>query len=206
MNPSSFQRAHAAVLRLFVAVPLPPNVVARAAAIITRLAERGPGVRWTDPRRLHLTLAFLGDEVPEARVPAIAAAIDEGCRGIPPLAVACGGLGRFPAAGRPRVVWLGVTEGAAELIRLQEAVAGRLEGLGFPREARGWQPHVTLGRVPTRGRSGTSSAAQLESAIAEEAECVAGSGIVGEVVLYASERTPASPAYRMLHATPLARR
>ena len=192
-------------LRLFVAVPLPPSVVARAASIIARLAESGGGVRWTDPRRLHLTLAFLGDEVTEERVPAIATAIDEGCRGIPPLVVACGGLGRFPAAGRPRVVWLGVTEGAAELIRLQEAVAGQLEGLGFPREARGWQPHVTLGRVPARGRSGASSAARLESAIAEAAECVAGSGIVGEVVLYASVRTPAGPVYRALHTTPLAR-
>jgi len=37
-------------------------------------------------------------------------------------------------------------------------------------------------------------AATLESAIAEEVDCVAGGGLVGEVVLCASERTRASPA------------
>lgn len=204
MKPMSSQKADAAGLRLFVAVPLPPSVAAQAAALIARLAERSGGVRWTDPRRLHLTLAFLGDDVPEDRVPSIAAAIDEACQAIPPLLMACGGLGRFPAAGRPRVVWLGVTQGATELIRLQEAVAGRLEGLGFAREARGWQPHITLGRVPVHGRSGASSAARLEAAIAAEAECVAGGGSVDEVALYASARMPGGPAYRMLHATPLA--
>ncbi|MFM7135502.1 MAG: RNA 2',3'-cyclic phosphodiesterase, partial [Planctomycetota bacterium] len=152
MTPNSFDRK-AGGLRLFVAVPLPPVVLTQAAAIIARLAERSGRVRWSDPRRLHLTLAFLGDAVSEGRVPAIAAAIDEACRGIPPLVVGCGGLGRFPAAGRPRVVWLGVADGAADLIRLHEAVAQRLEPLGFQREARGWLPHVTLGRLPGHGRS-----------------------------------------------------
>jgi hypothetical protein len=59
--------------------------------------------------------------------------------------------------------------------------------------------------VPAHGRSGASAAATLEAAIAEEVDCVAGGGLVAEVVLCASERTPTGPAYRMLHAIPLAR-
>lgn len=175
----------------------------RAGAVLARLAESGTRqVRWADPRRLHLTLAFLGATVAEDMVPAIASALDRACHGRAPVVVACGGLGRFPPAGRPRVIWLGLTHGESALVDLQAAVADALEPLGFPREARPWQPHVTLGRVADHGRA----APVLTAALADEADCDGGSGIVDEVVLYASERTPAGSAYRVVHATPLGTR
>jgi 2'-5' RNA ligase len=190
-------------LRLFVAVPLPPEVLTRAGALLARLAASGTRqVRWADPRRLHLTLAFLGAAVTEDRVPAIATALDRACPGFAPFLVACGGLGRFPAAGRPRVIWLGLRHGESALVHLQAAVADAIEPLGFPRESRPWQPHVTLGRLPDHGRA----APLLMAALADEADCDGGSGIVDEVVLYASERTPAGSAYRVVHATPLGSR
>ena len=191
-------------LRLFVAVPLPPDVVRRATAVVARLAEHGDRVRWVDSRQLHLTLSFLGDDVPGERVPAITAAIAHACRGSLPFAIACGGLGRFPARGRPRVVWLGVTEGVEHLVRLQAAVARQLEPLGFPREARAWQPHVTLGRLPDRGRFVSGLAERLEAAIAAETAASAGGGIVEQVILYASDRTPAGPVHRPLATIRLA--
>lgn len=191
-------------LRLFVAVPLPPDVVRRARAVVTRLAERGDRVRWVDSRQLHLTLSFLGDDVPEDRVPAITAAIAHACRGSEPFAIACGGLGRFPPRGRPRVVWLGVTEGVDHLVRLQAAVARQLEPLGFPREARAWQPHVTLGRLPDGGRFAAGSAERLEAAITAESDAPAGGGTVEQVILYASDRTPVGPVHRPLATIRLA--
>jgi 2'-5' RNA ligase len=191
-------------LRLFVGVPLPPDVVSRAAVLLSRLAASGAPVRWTDPRRLHLTLAFLGGAVPEDRVPAIAAALDRACHGRAPVVVDCGGLGRFPPAGRPRVIWLGLTHGGPALVHLQAAVADALEPLGFPREARPWLPHVTLGRLPDHARS--AAAPRLAAALAEAAGRDVSRGIIDRVVLYASERTPAGSAYRVVHSTPLGSR
>lgn len=202
MNPHRPDQPTAAAggLRLFVAVPLPPGVKMRAGALLARLAESGTRrVRWADPRQLHLTLAFLGTAVPEDRVPAIGAAIDRACHGLAPVVVACGGLGRFPMVGRPRVIWLGLTHGEPSLLHLQAVVANALETVGFPREGRSWQPHVTLGRVSDHGRADPL----LAAALADEAECDGGGGIIDEVVLYASERTPAGSAYRVVHATPL---
>ena len=54
--------------RLFIALELPPDIVAEIAALQTWLKERTPPrtVRWTKPEGIHLTLKFLGD-VPVAR-------------------------------------------------------------------------------------------------------------------------------------------
>ncbi|MFQ5883156.1 MAG: RNA 2',3'-cyclic phosphodiesterase, partial [Candidatus Methylomirabilales bacterium] len=57
------------------------------------------------------------------------------------------GLGTFPPKGRPRVVWVGVEQGAEEVVKLQGRVEEVLLPLGFPREERPFHPHLTLGRV-----------------------------------------------------------
>lgn len=192
--------ATASSLRLFVGLPVPTDTIARIERLQGRLATSARAIRWTDPGQLHLTLVFLGDAVPSERVPAIAAALDSACEGRPPLEFAFGGVGQFPAAGSPRVVWLGVTAGGEELVALQDAIAAALEPLGFPREARGWQPHVTLGRAASRGRLPPAEAAHLAETIGRLHNVEAGGGLIDEVVLFASVRTDGRPAHHRLHA------
>ena len=77
------------------------------------------------------------------------------------------GLGAFPSAGRPRVVWAGVTDGASEMIEFARRVDVALAALGLPRDERPFSPHVTLGRVRRPGRNPVLTDA-LESASARE--------------------------------------
>jgi 2'-5' RNA ligase len=55
-------------------------------------------------------------------------------------------LGVFPPRGSVSVLWLGVGDGAREMIALQALVTQRLAALGFPPEDRPYTPHLTLAR------------------------------------------------------------
>lgn len=182
--------------RMFIAVDPPAETAARARTIIAGLRERGVEAAWADPGQMHLTLHFLGDDVDDGDLHRICVAMDEAAAGLPPFRLEIGGVGAFPDPRRPRVIWLGVRGGAAELSRLHDALADRLEPIGFPREARGFRPHLTLGRF----RAGCPN---LAEAIATGDEAAAGEMRVRRIVLYESRLSKAGAEYDRLHAAPL---
>lgn len=103
-------------------------------------------VAWVGRDNFHLTLKFLGD-VDSDRLGAIVSALGGAAAGYPSFELRVGGLGAFPSPTRPRVLWVGLDEGATEAMRLAERVDHALAGLGFASETRAFSPHVTLGRV-----------------------------------------------------------
>jgi len=64
------------MLRLFIALPLPPEVEAELDLVLGLLQPKGPGVKWVPSRNIHLTVKFLGD-TDEKNVGKITSAIDE---------------------------------------------------------------------------------------------------------------------------------
>jgi 2'-5' RNA ligase len=132
-------------MRLFVAHELPSTVRVALGEVSARLRPRaGRGVRWTDPAGIHLTLKFIG-EVEAASVEAIRAAL-AGIRAENSVAVAFRGLGWFPNARHPRVLWAGVEAGNG-LAELAAEIERVLEPLGIARESRKFEPHLTLARI-----------------------------------------------------------
>jgi len=133
-------------MRTFIAIDLSPEIKARLADFVGRLAPLGRGVKWVTKEAMHLTLKFLG-EVDEART----AKIESGLRSIAakfnPITLTCQGAGAFPPGSpKPRVLWVGV-EAGPDLALLQEDIERFCEKIGFAREARPFHPHLTLGRV-----------------------------------------------------------
>jgi 2'-5' RNA ligase len=166
-------------VRTFLAIPL-PEARRRAAAE----AGRGLGLEPRDWRfvpedGLHLTLRFLG-EVEPARSKAMEPTWRRAVLGIGPLPLRLGGAGAFPDARRPRVVWLGLTDGTAggALERLAESLEGAARAAGFPPEPRPFFPHVTLARVRRPGRIAPCSC---------EAVGELGAFVADRVVLFRSE-------------------
>ena len=135
-------------LRLFSALELPTPITENLAALSDRLREQMPrqSVRWVQPRNIHLTLKFYGEVKPE-KVAALQESLTQAVLGRAPLTLALNGLGLFPNAVRPRVVWVGLSGQLEALGALQTAVEQGAAGLGFPPEARAFAPHLTLGRV-----------------------------------------------------------
>jgi 2'-5' RNA ligase len=188
------------MMRLFIAVNLSAEVRRAAGALAGRLRDevaRAARARatWVDPANLHLTLRFLG-EVDEAT----GSRLVEGLSPALPLRafdVTLGGLGAFPPAGRPRVVWVGVTGGAADLVQVYDLLEARLAPLGLPREDRPYRPHLTLGRF-------REPAAPLVRTILDRAsDFSAGPCRIDEVVLYQSHLAPKGPTYTPLARAPL---
>jgi RNA 2',3'-cyclic 3'-phosphodiesterase len=94
----------------------------------------------------HLTLRFLGD-IANERVGAIEQVLAPVGARVAPFDLTLEGVGAFPSAERPRVVWVGATAGAAELVRLAGRVREALAAeVAVPGEE-AFVPHLTLFRV-----------------------------------------------------------
>jgi len=104
---------------------------------------------WTKLGNFHLTLKFLGDVHHEA-IGEVSQAVQAVAETQVPFSVEIGGIGAFPNLIRPRVVWVGVKQGASAVARLAEAVDLQLVQLGYPtsfsRNAR-FHAHLTLARL-----------------------------------------------------------
>ena len=134
-------------IRAFIALELSPQARAAVAGVLRKLQQGGfRNVRWVDPAGAHLTLKFLG-AVPADLLGAVHEAMRRTAAAAAPVHLGLGPLGAFPSARAPRVVWLGVTGEVEALGRLQRGVEEAAAALGFPREARPFRPHITLGRV-----------------------------------------------------------
>lgn len=94
----------------------------------------------------HLTLRFLGD-LDEADQPALVALMRPIARRTAPFRLIFEGVGAFPSRTDPRVVWMGVTDGRAEVTRLASEISDALNGLGLPPDSPAFVPHLTLFRV-----------------------------------------------------------
>lgn len=175
---------------------LPDDVRQRLATAIERLRPHVAGVAWVAASNLHVTLKFLG-RVDDRRVGALADALRAAVEDQPSFDVGVRGLGAFPSPTRPRVLWAGLDDDVGGLDALAERVDVCCAGLGFPREARPFAAHVTLGRVrePRRQR-----------ALAETLACPPDFGRVRveRVSLMRSELSPRGARYSELAAAPLA--
>jgi 2'-5' RNA ligase len=133
-------------MRLFVAIPVPAEPSQAIAALALATIKHDPRAssarpRFVDPADLHLTLFFLGTTSGE-QLPQIKAALREIAR--PQLSIETGAIGVFARAG---VVYLDVDRSEGLRV-LAEAVAQRMEGCGFRRDARPYHPHITVARAP----------------------------------------------------------
>lgn len=187
-----------AMIRTFVAIDLAERVGRRAGQLIERLRPSGAKVKWVDPEHLHLTIKFLGD-VPTLETPAVCRAVIDCVAGRSAFEIALAGVGAFPSRQRPRVVWLGVVGGRAQLGALHEALDESLRPLGYRGDSRPFAPHLTLGRV----REGGPSASRLRELLDQERDFAAGTSPVGELLVMASHLDSAGPRYEVMSRAPL---
>jgi len=186
--------------RTFVAVELSDEVRRRALDLVERLRPEAASVRWVAAENLHWTLNFLG-QVDDTIIPEVCRCVGEAALKTSRFTLTACGAGAFPAATRPRTLWLGAGDGAEQMVALQSAVESQLESLGFRRENRRFHPHVTLGRLTGRGHA---SSTQLPEQLAQLADFDAGTMEVGEVTVFSSQLLPGGPAYQPLCRVELA--
>lgn len=131
-------------LRLFVAIPVPPEVLKILIDIQNRFKNLDLDAKWVKPENIHLTLKFLGDT---SQAPQIKRALVKAVSNEPEFALSLGGAKVFPDMKRPRVLGVGLQSPCDPLARLQKKVEEHLAPLGFPSESRPFNPHWTLARI-----------------------------------------------------------
>ena len=150
------------------------------------------------PAPEHLTLLFLG-EIPRERVAPIVEALTPVGAVVAPFDAVLEGVGAFPSRERPRVVWVGVTEGAAELSGLAERVRAALPNEGETERRGSFSPHLTLFRV----RSGLDHRRALELLSGAVPAPPTRRFHVGEFVLKESELSSRGATHRTVATIPL---
>jgi len=191
------------VPRTFVAVLLDDETRAAVGAQIERLRPLCRAVAWVPLANLHVTLKFLGQQ-PDARLGEIRDALADTAGSIAPFSMTLHGLGAFPGIERPRILWVGMAEGALPARDLQSRLEAALEQTGIPRDERSWHPHLTIGRVFDDRRWRREAGPPVREAVAEAARRGYGSQTVGRVALMESHLSPRGARYTEIASIPLA--
>jgi 2'-5' RNA ligase len=142
--------------RIFIAIDISEDARLVVAEYIDELRSQFRNLRvgWEKPEKLHLTLKFIG-HVEEPRIAEIETSIAAVAARHRPFAAVMSRTGVFPNAREPRVLWLGVDAGRAEMTALGTDVENAVGELGFVKEHRPFSPHLTIARVrePRLGRA-----------------------------------------------------
>lgn len=160
------------------------------------LADVDRGVRAVKTEQLHLTLRFLGD-TEERLVDDLEGLMDRSVEDISPFRLTFQGVGAFPNAKKPRVIWIGL-EGAEPLSVIAERLEKGVVGLGFVPEKRGFRPHATVARIKNVGRFG-----RLSSLLERWNDGSFGSMKVDSIHLKSSTLTPQGAIHTTVHTSRL---
>jgi 2'-5' RNA ligase len=134
-------------MRLFVAISVPEEIRAKIAASQEELRQVAPrsAVRWTISEQLHLTLRFLGD-VPVAKLLELKESIRQVCGQLPVLHLKAAGIGFFPNARSPRVIWAGIADADGRLGQFQKEIEKVAGPFAEKPGAEKFVGHLTMGR------------------------------------------------------------
>ena len=187
-------------MRLFIAVELDAQCRDAAVATANELRVRlggGASWKWVSTENIHITVRFIG-HVPDERVAEVLAAV------APPLLVepfdlVLGGLGVFPPAGPPRVLWIGLDHGLESLRAMHLEFNRRLERLGFAPEGRAFSAHVTLARAKDARARGGGDARK----VVREISCAPARCRITHATTFESRPSTKGPRYVSLAQTQL---
>lgn len=185
-------------MRTFIALEISAEIQSELARLISHLKTSGADVKWVRPEIVHLTLKFLG-EIGEDRIGQIGSELDDISASIKPFELSIKEVGAFPKIEHPRVIWVGLDKGADETKHLAAVVDEAMSRLGFPRESRPFEGHLTIGRVRS-SKNIDKLKDKISSSILQIKPC---SCNISSVILFQSTLTPHGSIYTKLHESKL---
>ena len=182
-------------MRLFIAVPVPPDVVRALTLAQNRLRAITNGGRFVPRDNFHLTLHFIGES---NDLTGAAAACDEAVSGIRPFLLRLSSYGSF-VHGNSRTGYVSLTGDLPELYRLHESLTSELAVRGFPLSGghKRLTPHITLARALPE----VEDAEALSGILADAKEGVAFTA--NRLVLFESRNEDGRMVYVPLHKAAL---
>lgn len=133
-------------MRFFIALEIPEENKIEIQIIQRGLKKLIPQIRLTDPEKLHLTLAFIGEQ-PDMMRDQLVEIMHNATFEIPPFEITPAYLDAFPALRDPSTFWIGVKGDIEKLINIKRRLRDELLRAGLPPDERRFIPHIAIGKV-----------------------------------------------------------
>ncbi len=178
---------------MFIAIDIEdPLLVSKIDKIKDAVISSGVPMKPVESYNYHITLRFIG-EVPSFLVDEIKSEVLQKIK-FKPFNLTFKGLGAFPGVYKPRVVWIGISEGIDHLRKIRDEIEKGLRRLGIPPEReKEFSPHLTIARI-----KGTRNLSSLVKIINEYSEEEFGKIEVKYIRLKKSTLTRSGPIYETL--------
>jgi 2'-5' RNA ligase len=139
-------------IRCFIAIDIDQEKILEKILIVQKALEKSNAdLKLVEAQNIHITLKFLG-EIKEEKVNKVVEVMK--ILQFKPFKINLKGLGAFPTINYPRVLWISIANGFNEASSIFNQLEEKLIKLGFPKEERGFSPHITIARVKSgRGRN-----------------------------------------------------
>ena len=186
--------------RVFGAIEIPAEIRERISEHSQQLHTAQPDVQasWTKPDNIHLTLKFFGN-ISQQQVLQVSVAASRTVEGFEPFQLRIDGAGAFPERGPARVLWIGINDSKGQLAALQRKFDDECQREGFEREARAFNPHLTVARL--RSPRGARALADKHKQIRFEPADIE----VNRLVVFRSQLSPKGSRYSIISEHPLVR-
>jgi 2'-5' RNA ligase len=175
-------------MRTFVALKIPVEQKLKTLLLDIKQDLLTEKIKWVDFSTLHLTLFFLGETKSETVVE-LMDVFQNRLSKVQQFSLNLKGMGVFGSELNPKVIWIGVSH-SDQLIGLHKLVNVAIAPLGFTPDPRGFNPHITIGRVKQ-----VNEVELLNELIDENKHELFQESIIDRITLYKSELTSRGPIY-----------
>jgi len=183
-------------MRAFVAIEIEAErkLITFIANLKARLAT--DRVKWVNMPVLHQTLFFFGD-ITEQQVKKIKIELAKLLLGVNSFEISLEGIGFFGDRKNPKVIWVGIKR-SESLNHLHKIITKAIAPLGFTPDKRGFNPHITIGRVKSM-----NNPELLYTIVDENKSSFFQKCSVSSVSLFKSDLTLQGPIYTLLYSEQL---
>ncbi|MBI9070331.1 MAG: RNA 2',3'-cyclic phosphodiesterase [Melioribacteraceae bacterium] len=175
--------------RLFIALEIPSEILDEI--IIIRDEFYDEPVKWEKRDKLHITLNFLGD-VSETNTEKVIKTLQSVMSNKYRFELQFLRFGLFYRNDNPSILWVGLNH-SNELLKIYNEINVELEKIGFQKEKRKFNPHLTLLRL--RGRENIDKVINLSKVEIEE-----GNFTASNISLFKSKLLPGGSVYEKVES------
>lgn len=133
-------------MRFFIALEIPDTSKDDLYRVQSKLKELIPEFTPADINKLHLTIAFVGEEPENLKEPLIEV-LNKSVEGVSAFTVTPAYIDGFPHLHSAHVLWIGVKGDIDKLFLVRHRIKDGLQSLKLNIDERRFVPHIALGRV-----------------------------------------------------------
>ncbi|MBI4040152.1 RNA 2',3'-cyclic phosphodiesterase [Candidatus Daviesbacteria bacterium] len=158
-------------MRFFIALEIPEESKRQLAEVQQQLQQIIPQARLTLAEKLHLTIAFIGEQ-PDELTGQLVELIKKAVTGISPFEVTPAYIDGFPKLHHPHTLWIGVKGDIDKLLLIRERIKDSLVNLKLAVDERRYTPHIAVAKINNNFNLDPSAEAKLQQLMTQKFQSI----------------------------------